>query len=244
MVGGAGNDTYVVDSTSDSITELTGGGTDLVQSSATFTLGSFVDNLTLTGSGSINATGNSDANTITGNSGANLIDGGAGNDTMAGGAGNDTYVVDSVSDSITELTGGGTDLVQSSVSWTLGSFVDNLTLTGSSANNATGNGDANTITGNSGDNLIDGGAGNDTMIGGAGNDTYVVDSTSDSITELTGGGTDLVQSSATFTLGSFVDNLTLTGSGNINATGNSRRQHHHRQLGRQPDRAAAPASTP
>ncbi len=131
---------------------------------------------------------------ITGNSGDNLIDGGAGNDTMVGGAGNDTYVVDSTSDSITELTGGGTDLVQSSATFTLGSFVDNLTLTGSGNINATGNGDANTLTGNSGANLIDGGAGIDTMAGGSGNDTYVVDSSSDSITEAASGGTDLVQS--------------------------------------------------
>jgi serralysin len=49
-----------------------------------------VENLTLTGSASINGTGNSLANTITGNSGANILNGGAGNDTLNGGVGNDT----------------------------------------------------------------------------------------------------------------------------------------------------------
>ena len=65
-----------------------------MQSSVSYALGADVENLTLTGTGSINATGNTLANTLTGNAGNNILDGGAGNDTMIGGAGNDTYVVD------------------------------------------------------------------------------------------------------------------------------------------------------
>ncbi len=204
---------------------MTGEGTDLVRSSVTWTLGNFVDNLTLTGSSAINATGNGDANLITGNTGANLIDGGAGNDTMVGGSGNDTYTVDSASDVVTELAAGGTDVINASVSYTIAANAETLNLTGSGNINATGDAVANILNGNTGANLIDGGAGNDTMAGGAGNDTYVVDSTSDSITELTGGGSDLVQSSATFTLGSFVDNLTLTGSLATQCHRQRRRQH-------------------
>ena len=94
MIGGAGNDTYVVDATGDVVTELRPAGTDLVQSSASYTLSANVENLTLTGTGNINATGNTLNNMLTGNAGNNILDGGAGNDTMAGGAGNDTYVVD------------------------------------------------------------------------------------------------------------------------------------------------------
>ncbi len=355
MRGGAGNDTYIVDATGDVITENTNEGTDTVQSSVTHTLTANVENLTLTGSATINATGNDANNVLTGNTGANvltgglgddtyvitasggadtvvdtggtadrielasvftpaattltrsgndvlmsfagrsetvrisnwfvaaanqvesivftdgtvwnaayvsanarsvingtsvaetlngtaaddqinglagndtlvgnagndILDGGAGNDSMRGGAGNDAYVVDSATDIVTEATGEGTDAVQSSVTWTLGTNVENLTLTASANINGTGNTLANVITGNAGNNALNGGAGNDTLIGGAGNDSYTIDSTSDVITELAGEGTDAVSSSVTHTLAANVENLTLTGTTAINGTGNA-----------------------
>ncbi|MFM6584350.1 MAG: hypothetical protein ACKPJF_16285, partial [Dolichospermum sp.] len=76
--------------------------------------------------------------------------------------------------------------------------VENLTLTGTAAS-GTGNTANNTITGNGANNTLDGGAGTDTLIGGLGNDIYIVDSTTDTITELTSGGTDTIQSSVTYT---------------------------------------------
>jgi Ca2+-binding RTX toxin-like protein len=221
MAGGAGNDTYVVDDAGDVVIELPGGGSDLVKASVSYVLGAEVEKLILTGTAAINATGNAMANAITGNSAANVLDGGAGADTMAGGAGNDIYVVDNVRDVVTEASGAGTDLVNASVSYTLTANVEKLTLTGSSAINATGNTLANVLVGNSAANVLNGGAGADTMTGGDGDDSYVVDNARDVIVEVAGGGIDSVSSSVTYTLASEVDNLMLTGTAAINATGNA-----------------------
>ena len=62
-----------------------------------------------------------------------------------------------------------------------------------------GNGGNDTLNGSGGNDILDGGTGNDSMSGGLGNDTYVVDSTGDIVNEF-GGGTDLVQSSVSFSL--------------------------------------------
>src|SRR4030095_683456 len=145
------------------------------------------------------------------------LDGGAGADALRGGAGNDTYIVDSTSDVITENANEGTDLVQSGVTLTLAANVENLTLTGAAAINATGNTLANTLVGNSANNVLTGGTGADAMSGGQGGDTYVVDDAGDAITELASEGTDLVQSSVTYALAANVENLTLTGTSAINA---------------------------
>ncbi len=221
MIGGAGNDTYIVDNAGDVVTENANEGTDTVQSSIAYTLGANLENLTLTGTGSINGTGNALANVLTGNSGNNVLDGGTGADTMIGGAGNDTYFVDDAGDMVTENASEGTDTVQASISYTLGANVENLTLTGTGSIGGIGNALANTLTGNAGDNTLDGGAGADTMVGGAGNDTYVVDNAGDVVTENASEGTDTIQASVTYALGSNVENLTLTGAGSINATGNT-----------------------
>jgi len=221
LAGGAGNDTYVVDNAGDTLTELAGAGTDAVESSITWTLGVELETLTLTGSSAINGTGNAVANTITGNSGVNRIDGGAGADTMIGGAGDDTYVIDNAGDTVTEVSSAGADTVESSISWTLGAQIENLTLTGVDAINGTGNTLANTLRGNGASNVLDGGTGNDTMIGGAGDDVYKVDATTDVVTEAATEGRDRVETTVTLTLASNVEDLTLLGTSAINGTGNT-----------------------
>ncbi|HEY9692138.1 MAG TPA: calcium-binding protein [Oculatellaceae cyanobacterium] len=227
LVGGDGNDTYVVDTTTETIIETATGGVDTVQILISNTLANFanVENLTITGAGDLNATGNALNNVLTGNDGANILDGGDGVDALIGGNGNDTYIVDTTTDTITETATGGVDVIQSLVSNFLANYanIEHLTLIGTGDVNATGNAGNNVLTGNSGANILDGGAGIDTLVGGDGNDTYKVDTTTDTITETTTGGVDTVESSITYTLGatSNLENLTLTGTTAINGTGNA-----------------------
>ncbi len=230
LIGGTGNDTYIVDNSADQVTEAAGEGLDQVRASADYTLSENVENLTLTGNGAIDGTGNALDNTIEGNGAANnlsglggndTLDGGAGADTMAGGSGDDTYIVDISSDVIVENAGEGYDKVFASASHTLSDNVEDLQLTGSGSIDAVGNALDNSLTGNSGDNRLDGGLGADTMVGGSGDDTYVVDNAGDTVSEEAYAGLDTVESSIDYTLGDYVENLKLTGDANLAGTGNS-----------------------
>ncbi|ABL66310.1 FG-GAP-like repeat-containing protein [Chlorobium phaeobacteroides] len=238
MAGGIGDDIYVVNYSLDVVTENADEGIDLVQSSTGWTLGANLENLELTGTANTRGTGNDHDNRITGNSGKNTLTGGAGNDTldggtgadsMAGGIGNDTYVVNYSLDVVTENADEGVDLVQSSVSWTLGANIENLEListgntrgTGNDLNNRiTGNIGKNTLVGGAGNDTLDGGSGADSMDGGIGDDIYVVNSSGDVVTENADEGIDLVQSSISWTLSPNVENLELTGTANARGTGN------------------------
>jgi Ca2+-binding RTX toxin-like protein len=225
MAGGSGNDTYVVDNTADIVTELAGEGTDTVQSSVSYTLGNNLENLVLMGNGDLSGTGNAQANELYGNDGNNVLDGNAGADKMAGGDGDDTYYVDNAGDTVVENAGEGTDTVISSVNYTLGANVENLTLTGYFMT-GTGNDLDNVLTSTNtyayNSDVLNGGAGADTMSGGTGDDTYYVDNAGDVVIEGTGtySGTDTVISTVSYTLGANVENLTLAGSGLV-GTGNA-----------------------
>jgi serralysin len=116
--------------------------------------------------------GSAFADTLTGNNGANRLDGGAGADTMNGGGGDDIYIVNTAGDLVTEAAGGGTDRVNSSISYTLGNNVERLVLTGSANINAVGNSLNNVLVGNDSANILVGGLGNDRLTGGEGADTY------------------------------------------------------------------------
>ena len=83
-----------------------------------------------------------------------------------------------------------------------------------------------TLNGNAGNDTLNGGAGNDTMAGGTGNDTYVVNDVGDVVIEAAGGGIDLIETTLnTFTLNNAnlaaIDDLTFTGAGAFNGTGNA-----------------------
>ena len=123
--------------------------------------------------GSDNLIGTVNNDKFNGLAGDDFINGLAGSDTMKGGLGNDTYVVDNAGDVVIETSGlkAEIDTVNSSVSYTLTSNVENLTLTGATAINGTGNELMNAIVGNAAKNTLSGGANADTLSGGAGNDT-------------------------------------------------------------------------
>ena len=219
LAGGLGDDTYVVDTATDTITEAAGAGTDTVVSSVNLALAANVENLALTGAARI-GTGNALNNSITGTAFNDTLDGGAGADTLTGGLGDDTYLVDSIGDVIVELAGQGNDTVIAAFDYTLGTgSIENLTLTGA-AHIGTGNAGDNVITGGAGNDTLDGGGGIDTLVGGLGDDTYVVDTTTDTITELAGGGADTVLASVNYTLGAELENLVLSGGATI-GTGNA-----------------------
>ena len=115
MLGGLGNDIYVIDNAGDIADETDGDGTDTVQSSVTFSLSDAlrakgaIENLTLTGTLAINGTGNALANLITGNAGNNILAGLGGADTLVGGAGIDTatYVASAAGVNVSLMTGLG-----------------------------------------------------------------------------------------------------------------------------------------
>lgn len=186
LVGGTGNDTYVVRNAGTLIVEGTGGGTnDGVFAAVSFVLAAD-DNIELlattsvAGTTAINLTGNAFAQRIFGNAAANRLESGAGAaDTLIGGGGNDTYFVRNSGTLIVENTGFGTaDSVGTSVSFTLAAddnieFLSAIPATGTTAINLTGNALGQGITGNSGANRIDGKGGNDILTGGAGADVFV-----------------------------------------------------------------------
>jgi len=162
---------------------------------------------------------------------------------FSGGSGNDTLSYELRDDSNT-LGGSGIaiDLAQNFANTGASrieefSSIENATgtnvgddLFGSSADNVLkGRGGSDLLVGRSGNDTLDGGTSADEMIGGSGNDTYIVQNSGDIVDELNdgGSGTDTVKSSISFSLvqssklGGVVEKLTLTGSNNVNGTGNS-----------------------
>jgi len=188
--------------------------------------------------------GDDGADHLEGGADDDMLDGGAGADVLIGGAGQDTYFVDNVGDVIVEAAaaGGSWDEVDSSISWTLGSNLERLILTGSASINGTGNAADNLMGGNEGANVlrglggddnIGGGLGDDTifggdrndtlgggdgydrMYGGTGDDFFYVNDAADFAYENAGEGHDTVVSSIDLTLRANVEDLQLTGGAYI-----------------------------
>lgn len=142
----------------------------------------------ISGSGHDIITGNSADNTLSGGSGNDQIYGGEGDDfldfelsarggrdTLYGGTGNDDYVIDSLLDVIKELPNQGTDMIWSTMTYSLSAIanVENLSLFGMGKINATGNSLSNYLLGNKNDNTLNGLTGNDWLQGDAGKDKLI-----------------------------------------------------------------------
>lgn len=246
MNGDTGNDTYYVDNVGDNVVESSssGGTSDQIFSSVTYSLtGRYIEKLTLTGSANITGTGNDLAQTIVGNTGDNdliglggndileggngddRLNGGLGDDTLNGGAGNDTvtYAGITAAVNVSLAIAGAQNTGAAGTDTLIG--IENLS--GTSYNDTLrGDSGANELYGRAGNDTLIGGSGADTMVGDTGNDIYYVDNVGDVVVEVAGGGTgDLIYAAVNYSLaGLDIEYLTLTGSGNINGTGNSAAQ--------------------
>ncbi len=183
MEGGNGNDIYIVDNNNDQVIETNTSTTqiDTVRTSINYAIANYpyvgasgtqsyllqanVENLELTGTVKQNGLGNELDNTITGNAFDNILDGGKGGDTLIGGDGNDIYVVDSITDKVTETNAATSqiDTIQAFTSYVIPVNVENLQLLGTGNLNGTGNALNNIFYVNPGNNSLNGGAGNDTV---------------------------------------------------------------------------------
>lgn len=148
MTGGANDDTYEVDSPSDSVIEASNEGNDTIRTIlASYTLADNLENLVYTGKVASTLTGNGVDNRISGGvagdiligaAGDDTLTGQAGNDTMTGGAGDDVYYVDSALDVVNESSadnvstqkkyrmGRDNDVIVASVSYTLSPTADGI----------------------------------------------------------------------------------------------------------------------
>ena len=198
MNGGAGNDAYIV-STGDLLSDS--GGTDTVLSAVTWALADGFENLTLTGTGIVDATGNNGANLLIGNSARNFFNPRGGDDTIQGGAGNDWVRLGggSVPGYGTKVIDGGSGV--DTLEW--GAFAKSAIVVDLAAGTLRGGDDgtgsasltsietvigadgfddrisgaaaAESLLGGTGNDTLDGRGGNDSLTGGAGADTFVFD---------------------------------------------------------------------
>ena len=146
---------------------------------------------------------------LSGGAGDDILNGGLGKDTLVGGAGSDTYSIGSANAIIIEQANEGNDIVNSSITYTLGANLERLTLVGTKSINGSGNAASNIILGNSSSNVINGFAGDDAINGNDGNDFLTGDTGNDT---LAGGfGNDRVRESGDVNF--VLDNSKLTGKG-------------------------------
>ncbi len=198
-IGGTGNDRIIGNGSANALSGLEGDDT-------------------LTGGG-----GN---DTLTGGAGDDRLDGGVGVDRMVGGTGDDRYEVDDNSedeppptgpvdapgtDEVVELPGEGTDVIVTTVSFTIAANVEAMRMQGTGLLG---------VGSDAGELLVSAGGAN-TLEGRGGSDVYVVNTTGDVVIETVEGGTyDIVIATADYARPANVELLRMRGAG-LTGTGTS-----------------------
>lgn len=246
LVGGRGNDIYVVRNPGHTIVELPGEGFDEVRTALpVYRLPANVEILTYTGFFAINGVGNDGNNGFIGGTGADTfvgLDGidqflagsGAAN-TLIGGPGDDTYQNEALGDTIIELPGEGFDTVFTrQLTFVLPANVEVVRYVNNDSQSfaGIGNSENNTISGAFGADTLIGYGGNDTLeggtgaantlIGGPGDDVYQSNAVGDTIIELAGEGFDTISTSlVSFTMPANTERLNYNGTANFTGVGNA-----------------------
>lgn len=198
FLGGAGNDIVDGGTGADSMTGGAGDDTYYIDNTGDVVVENAGEgNDTINSSASVSAAQSANIETInlTGTGNVNAT-GDANNNTINGNSGNNT------------LDGGA----------------GNDTLNGGTGNDTLLGGDGtDTLNGGAGNDSLDGGTGADAMVGGNGDDTYYIDNVGDTVTENSGQGYDRIFSSVNVTAAQAgqIEEITLTGTADLNATGSS-----------------------
>jgi Ca2+-binding RTX toxin-like protein len=165
--------------------------------------------------------GNNGVNRLRGTTGNNILDGGGGADILIGGTGDDTYYVRSGTETISEwtfeLSGGGNDTIIAFATYILPTDIENITLSGTAAANATGTMWDNILRDNNGINVLSGGDGSDTYYISNAGDTVVEDIDYSNPRDV-----DRVFTTVSYVIPYEVEELHLMGAANINGTGDNR----------------------
>jgi Ca2+-binding RTX toxin-like protein len=203
LFGGDGNDSLSGNDGDDSLY----GGTD-----NDYLSGDDGDDSLHGGFGNDNLRGGTGDDALSGNDGNDELYGGFGNDDLSGDSGNDYLIGEDGDDYL--AGGSGEDSFYGGIG--------NDYVSGGSDSDSLDGGDGNDeINGGDSGDTLSGGLGVDTMVGGTDNDLYFVDNIGDLVIENAYEGRDLVSSSIAYSLGNALEDLILTGTANLNGTGNS-----------------------